>query len=49
MEGKIEKRTSEVQEELEATKASIAEVEGKMEELKRTLYAKFGNTINLEP
>lgn len=48
-EEKLEKRTSEVQEDLEKTESAIGEIEGKMDELKTVLYAKFGNTINLEP
>ena len=47
-EEKLEKRTSEVQEELKGTEASMTDIAGRMEELKATLYAKFGSTINLE-
>ena len=48
-EEKLEKRTADVQKELEQTEVSIGEIESRMEELKAVLYAKFGNTINLEP
>jgi hypothetical protein len=40
--------SEQAQQELDNLKSQIKEVEGKMAELKKVLYAKFGESINLE-
>ena len=44
----VEKMQEEKQEELEKKQDSVEILEGKMKKLKSYLYAKFGNSINLE-
>ena len=43
-----EKLTEEKQEQLENAKDQLEELEGEMKTLKSYLYARFGNSINLE-
>jgi prefoldin subunit 4 len=43
-----EKLTERKQEELENAKDKLEEIEGEMKNLKSFLYARFGNSINLE-
>lgn len=45
---KVEKESEKLGLGLEDVKQQIDVVQGKMEELKKELYAKFGNAINLE-
>lgn len=45
---KVEKESEKLGLSLEEVKQQIDGVQGKMEELKKELYAKFGNAINLE-
>jgi prefoldin subunit 4 len=45
---KVEKESEKLGLGLEEVKQQIETVQGKMEELKKELYAKFGNAINLE-
>jgi prefoldin subunit 4 len=45
---KVEKESEKLGLGLEDVKQQIEVVQGKMEELKKELYAKFGNAINLE-
>ena len=40
--------SEQAQQELDNLKNQMKEVEGKMAELKKVLYAKFGDSINLE-
>ena len=44
----MEKLQEEKQEELEKKQDDLEQIEGKMKDLKASLYAKFGNSINLE-
>ena len=44
----VEKLQEEKQEELEKKQDDLEQIEGKMKDLKAALYAKFGNSINLE-
>lgn len=44
----VESVNSDKQEELEAKQEAMEEIETKMRDLKSFLYAKFGNSINLE-
>ena len=44
----LEKVTDQKQEELETAKDTLEEVESEMKNLKSFLYARFGNSINLE-
>ncbi|KAF9364140.1 hypothetical protein BGX34_002408 [Mortierella sp. NVP85] len=45
---RITKSQGELEEEIEALKVKIDETTEKMDELKKQLYARFGNSINLE-
>lgn len=45
---KVEKESEKLNLRLEEVKQQVDIVQGKMEELKKELYAKFGNAINLE-
>lgn len=45
---KVEKESEKLGLSLEEVKQQIETVQEKMEELKKELYAKFGNAINLE-
>ncbi|KAL0083075.1 Prefoldin subunit 4 [Phycomyces blakesleeanus] len=45
---RVEKDTEKIQLELDNIRSDVESVQGKMEELKKLLYAKFGNAINLE-
>lgn len=44
----LEKVTNQKQEELETAKDTLEELESEMKNLKSFLYARFGNSINLE-
>ena len=44
----LEKVTDQKQEELETAKDTLEELESEMKNLKSFLYARFGNSINLE-
>lgn len=45
---KLEKESNKLNLELESVKGEIDSVQNQMSELKKELYAKFGNAINLE-
>ncbi|KAI8882447.1 Prefoldin, subunit 4 [Backusella circina FSU 941] len=45
---RVEKESEKLGLSIEEVKGSIEEVQDKMKELKKALYAKFGNAINLE-
>ncbi|KAI9005423.1 Prefoldin subunit 4 [Phycomyces nitens] len=45
---RVEKDTEKIQLELDNIRSDVESVQGKMDELKKLLYAKFGNAINLE-
>ncbi|AOW00146.1 Prefoldin beta-like protein [Yarrowia lipolytica] len=45
---RLEKQQEEVDAKLDKTQSRMAEIRDEMEELKKHLYAKFGNSISLE-
>jgi prefoldin subunit 4 len=45
---RVEKESEKLGLSIEEVKSSVEEVQDKMKELKKALYAKFGNAINLE-
>lgn len=47
-ENRLESLTEETQKELDSAQSQIEEIQDQMKSLKASLYAKFGNSINLE-